>query len=127
MTGWREGTWTEDAQAECAEQLYTLAFGYPSVVSINWWGLSDRNIWLPGGGLLDEEYNPKPVYDRLMKLIKEDWMTKNVALKSDKKGSVKFRGFYGKYQIKITKTDHTTRILNIHLKEGEDNHWEFKL
>jgi endo-1,4-beta-xylanase len=127
ITGWREGTWTEDAQAECAEQLYTLAFGYPSVVSINWWGLSDRNIWLPGGGLLDEEYNPKPVYDRLMKLIKEDWMTKNVALKSDKKGSVKFRGFYGKYQIKITKTDHTTRILNIHLKEGEDNHWEFKL
>jgi endo-1,4-beta-xylanase len=75
ITGWREGTWTEETQAEFAEQFYTLAFGYPSVVSINWWGLSDRDIWLPGGGLIDEEYNPKPVYNRLMKLIKEDWMT----------------------------------------------------
>ena len=127
ITGWREGIWTEDAQAECAEQFYTLAFGHPSVVSISWWGLSDRNIWLPGGGLLDEEYNPKPVYNRLMKLIKEDWMTKNVILTSDKKGFVEFRGFYGKYRLKITKPDGTTCVLSIHLKEEADNHWEFQL
>jgi len=127
ITGWREGIWTEEAQAECAEQFYTLAFGHPSVVSINWWGLSDRNIWLPGGGLLDEEYNSKPVYDRLMKLIKEDWMTKNVTLKSDKKGFVEFRGFYGKYRVKITKPDGTTCVLNVHLKKEADNHWKFNL
>ena len=127
ITGWRKGIWTEDAQAECAEQFYTLAFGHPSVVSINWWGLSDRNIWLPGGGLLDDEYNPKPVYERLIKLIKEDWMTKNVILKSDKKGFAKFRGFYGKYQVKVIKPDGKTCVLNIHLKEDDDNHWEFRL
>ncbi len=50
--GWREGTWTEETQAEFAEQFYRLCFGHPAVVSINWWGLSDRQIWLPGGGLL---------------------------------------------------------------------------
>jgi len=127
ITGWREGIWTEDAQAECAEQFYTLAFGHPSVISINWWGLSDRDIWLPGGGLLDEEYNPKPVYNRLMKLIKEDWMTKNVILQTDKKGYVKFRGFYGKYQVKITKPDGSSQVFNIHLTEKADNQWEFKL
>jgi GH35 family endo-1,4-beta-xylanase len=127
ITGWREGIWTEDAQAEFAEQFYTLAFGYPSVVSINWWGLSDRNIWLPGGGLLDEEYNPKPVYERLYKLIKEDWMTKNLILKSDKKGLLKFRGFYGKYQIKVTKPDGKSCVLTVHLKENADNHWVFSL
>jgi GH35 family endo-1,4-beta-xylanase len=48
--GWREGTWTEEAQAEFAEQFYRLCFGHPAVASINWWGLSDRQIWLPGGG-----------------------------------------------------------------------------
>lgn len=127
ITGWREGTWTEETQAEFAEQFYTLAFGYPSVVSINWWGLSDRNIWLPGGGLIDEEYNPKPVYNRLMKLIKEDWMTKNLALTSDKKGLVNFRGFYGKYQVKITKPDGSSQLMDLHLKEKADNQWEFKL
>jgi GH35 family endo-1,4-beta-xylanase len=127
ITGWREGIWTEDAQAECAEQFYTLAFGHPSVVSINWWGFSDRDIWLPGGGLLDEEYNPKPVYNRLMKLIKEDWMTKNVLLKSDKRGVIKFRGFYGKYQVKIGMPDGSTKVFDLHLKEKADNQWEFKL
>jgi endo-1,4-beta-xylanase len=127
ITGWREGTWTEETQAEFAEQFYTLAFGYPSVVSINWWGLSDRNIWLPGGGLIDEEYNPKPVYNRLMKLIKEDWMTKNVTLTSDKNGLVNFRGFYGKYQVKITKPDGSAQLMDLHLKEKGENKWEFKL
>jgi hypothetical protein len=127
ITGWREGTWTEETQAEFAEQFYTLAFGYPSVVSINWWGLSDRNIWLPGGGLIDEEYNPKPVYNRLMKLIKEDWMTKNLILASDKKGLVNFRGFYGKYQVKITKPDGSIQVMDVHLKEKGENKWEVRL
>lgn len=127
ITGWREGTWTEETQAEFAEQFYTLAFGYPSVVSINWWGLSDRNIWLPGGGLIDEEYNPKPVYNRLMKLIKEDWMTKNLVLQTDKKGVINFRGFYGKYQVKITKPDGSTKVMDIHIKEKGENKWEVGL
>jgi hypothetical protein len=62
-----------------------------------------------------------------MKLIKEYWMTKNVIFNSDKKGFVKFRGFYGQYRVKITKPDGTTCVLNIHLKEEAKNHWEFKL
>ncbi len=73
--GWREGTWTRAAQAEFAEQLYRLCFGHPAVASINWWGLSDRRIWLPGGGLIDEEYEPKPVYARLKELIRREWTT----------------------------------------------------
>jgi endo-1,4-beta-xylanase len=105
ITGWRTGKWTEQAQAEFAEQFYTLAYGYPSVASINWWGLSDKNIWLPGGGLLDEEYNPKPVYNTLLKLIKTDWMTKNLKIETDKSGQAGFRGFYGEYDIVVTKPD----------------------
>lgn len=127
ITGWREGTWTEETQAEFAEQFYTLAFGYPAVASINWWGFTDRSIWLPGGGLLDKEYNPKPVYTSLMKLIKEDWMTKNIKLTTDKKGQANFRGFFGKYQIKITKPDGSSQVFDIHLDEKAANQWEFKL
>jgi hypothetical protein len=67
------------------------------------------------------------VYERLYKLIKEDWMTKDLLLKSDKKGLLKFRGFYGKYQVKVTKPDGKTCVLTIHLKENADNHWEFSL
>lgn len=127
ITGWRSGKWTEQAQAEFAEQFYTLAFGYPSVVSINWWGLSDKNSWLKGGGLLDSEYNPKPVYNTLMKLIKQDWMTKNLILKTDAQGKFGFRGFYGKYQVKITKPDGSTQVFEKHLAEKTLNQWEIKL
>ncbi len=125
--GWREGVWTEEAQAEFSEQFYILAFGHPAMESIHWWGLSDRNIWLKNGGLLDEDFNPKPVYTRLHKLIKEDWMTKNLEMASDKKGHVNFRGFFGNYQITITKPDGSVQVIEKHLKENENNRWEIVL
>jgi endo-1,4-beta-xylanase len=127
ITGWREGIWTEEAQAEFAEHFYTLAFGHPSVASITWWGISDRNIWLEGGGLLDEEYNPKPVYNRLMKLIKEDWMTRDLALETDMDGQVSFRGFFGKYNVKVTYPDGSVQTHELHLKENGTNLWRFEL
>ncbi|GAB2579321.1 endo-1,4-beta-xylanase [Spirosoma areae] len=127
ITGWRTGKWTEAAQAEFARQFYTLAYGHPAVASINWWGLSDKNIWLKGGGMLDEEYNPKPVYNTLMKLIKEDWMTKNVSLTTNKQGNVAFRGFYGRYQVVVAKPDGSQQTLDLHLREKEANQWTFAL
>lgn len=100
--GWRKGKWTLETQAEFAEQFYRLCFGHPAVVSINWWGLSDAYSWLPGGGLLTQQYEPKPVYNRLKKLIHDEWKTK-VITTTDHNGAVSFRGFYGKYSIKLTK------------------------
>ncbi|WP_373494389.1 endo-1,4-beta-xylanase [Aquiflexum sp.] len=122
--GWREGIWTEEAQAEFAEQFYTLAFGHPSMASIHWWGLSDRFIWLKNGGLIDSDFNPKPVYNRLKKLIKEDWMTKNLQLVTDPKGQVEFKGFFGKYQVILTDSKGSKSTKEIHLKEGEVNQFE---
>ncbi|HWA86167.1 MAG TPA: endo-1,4-beta-xylanase [Opitutus sp.] len=124
--GWREGNWTADAQADCAEQLYTIAFGHPAVATINWWGLSDADIWLPGGGLLDEHYEPKPVYHRLMKLIKHDWMTKHVALATDQSGRAGFRGFQGNYDVIAILPDGTRRTLNVHVRANEENRWDFR-
>lgn len=125
--GWRQGTWTEAAQAEFAEQFFTLAFSHPSMVSIHWWGLSDRFIWLKGGGLLDKDFNPKPVYNRLMKLIKSDWMTRNLKAVTNKKGQATFRGFFGEYQITVKKADGSVKTFAAHLKEKESNNWTFTL
>jgi endo-1,4-beta-xylanase len=122
--GWREGVWTEEAQAEFSEQFYTLAFGHPSMASIHWWGLSDRFIWLKNGGLIDREFNPKPVYDRLKKLIREEWMTKNLELVTDKNGQINFKGFYGTYQLILTDSKGKRSTQEIHLKEKGSNHFE---
>jgi len=125
--GWREGVWTEEAQAEFAEQFYTLAFGYPLMKSIHWWGLSDKMIWLKGGGLLDRDLNPKPVYNRLLKLIKQDWMTKNVSATTNKKGEIYLRGFYGNYLLTIIRADGSRFTHSFHLAEKHSNQFDIKL
>ncbi|MCE5272677.1 endo-1,4-beta-xylanase [bacterium] len=124
--GWRSGTWDEAAQADFAEQFYRLAFGHPAVVSINWWGLSDRDIWQPGGGLVDSEYNPKPVYERLRKLIHEEWHTALTA-KTDSRGRLAFRGFFGNYRLKLHLADGRVVVREVQARHDEQNHWEFRL
>ncbi len=122
--GWRQGVWTEEEQAAFAEQFYTLAFGHPAMASIHWWGLSDRMIWLPGGGLLDRDLNPKPVYRRLDRLINETWMTKGRVVVADARGTAAFRGFYGRYEIVVTGPDGQTRRYERTLSKTGDNRWE---
>lgn len=125
ITGsWREGMWTEETQAEFAEQFYRLCFGHPSVVSINWWGFTDRRIWLDGGGLLDREYEPKPVYHRLKDLIHRQWKT-HIDSKADERGQVVFQGFFGSYDIVIRTPDGREHHREAVLQKGPDAAWVF--
>ena len=123
--GWREGAWTEEAQAEFTEQLVRLCFGHPAVASITWWGLSDRRIWLPGGGLVDAEYRPKPVFERLRRL-REEWTTRLEA-RTDAEGGVSFRGFFGDYELTVTPPDGRTRTFAVRVRSDEENRWAFTL
>jgi hypothetical protein len=116
ITGrWRTGTWTEEAQAEFAEQFLRLSFGHPAVASVHFWGLSDRNIWLPGGGLLDKEYRPKPIYERVRRLIREEWMTRNLSLRTDERGRARFRGFYGMYRVRVSAATYPEKVFDLNL------------
>jgi GH35 family endo-1,4-beta-xylanase len=128
INGWKKGNWSQEAQAEFAEQIYRLSFGHPSVKSINWWGLSDRYIWQERlqGGLIDEDYKPKVVYNVIKNLIKEEWTTPKISQKIDD-GSVKFRGFYGTYKISLTTESGNVHIFNIDLNNQESNQFEFKI
>jgi GH35 family endo-1,4-beta-xylanase len=122
--GWRTGTWTGEAQADFTEQLVRLLFGHPAVASINWWGLSDRTSWLPGGGLLDEEGRPKPVYERLRHLIREEWSTR-VDSRTDAEGTLSFRGFFGDYELRVALPDGRVEALPLSVRSNEENQWTF--
>jgi hypothetical protein len=87
--GWRTGGWTPEAQAEFLAQVYRLCFGHPSVVSINYWGLSDREIWIPGAGLIDAEYHPKPAFQTLKRLIKGEWLPGQKGIANEGQGSLR--------------------------------------
>jgi GH35 family endo-1,4-beta-xylanase len=124
--GWRIGMWTPEAQAEFIEQVYRQCFGHPSVVSINYWGFSDRNIWMPGGGLIDAEYRPKPAFDTLKTLIKGEWMTTPFIARTDENGEIAFRGFYGKYEVIRHLPGQKHPTWNFHLTEKQEIFWVFK-
>ncbi len=100
--GYRTGIWTEQVQAEFAEMIFTLGFGHPMVESINWWGFSDANIWQPKGGLVNENLDPKPVYEALDRLINQKWKTNLKDLTPNDQGRITFRGFKGDYILTIS-------------------------
>ena len=112
-------------QADGAEFFYRLWFGHPAVAAINWWGLSDRSIWLGHGGLIDEQYNPKPVYERLDSLINDEWRTA-LDVTTDDAGRIRFRGFKGDYELKVQLPDGTEQTFTTALTGGTPHRETFQ-
>jgi endo-1,4-beta-xylanase len=91
----------EEETAQYVVDYYTLLFSHPAVDAITWWDFSDRGAWLGAkAGLLRDDATPKPAYERLMKLVHETWTT-NASLRTDNKGVIRFRGFYGTYLVRV--------------------------
>jgi len=98
----------KDGQAEQAElvgNFYKLWFSAPRMAGITWWNLGDGTA-VKGenkarGGLVDENFDPKQSYRTLDRLIHQEWKTR-LSAKTDSQGVFRFRGFYGKYSVKIT-------------------------
>ncbi len=103
-TDWFSTADGEARQAKEVTQFYRLLFSHPAVDAITWWNLSDRITWLGApAGLVRKDMTAKPAYEALKKLIKQDWWTGPLKLKTDDKGRLKFRGFLGDYVIESSK------------------------
>jgi endo-1,4-beta-xylanase len=122
--GWRTGEWDLEAQSQFTEQMLTLAFAQPGMMTFNFWGFTDRNVWQKGGGLLDERYRPKPVYYKIKELLHEKWRT-NLELTSDAGGEVGFRGFWGDYLIELRIAGDREKAWDVKLRRDEQNNWVF--
>jgi hypothetical protein len=62
-----------------------------------------------GGGLLHKDLSPKPVYESLKKLIRQEWHTKAQG-QTDAAGKFAFRGFRGRYEVTVAAGDKTTKV-----------------
>ena len=104
----------EQRQARETARFYTMLFSHPAVEAITWWDFSDRRAWQGApAGWLREDMSPKPVYDRLLDLIKGKWWTR-LDLKTDTQGQARFRGFLGQYQVTVTVDgNRTTRPMTV--------------
>jgi hypothetical protein len=67
---WHGGTFTEDTQAEWAEQFYTVAYSNPRIRAISWWELQDsKTPMISYGSLVRRDGTPKESYKRLQALF----------------------------------------------------------
>jgi len=91
----------EERQGREVADFYRTLFSHPAVEAITWWDFSDLRAWQGApAGLVRKDMSPKPAYEALMKMIKKEWWTGPVALKTDARGQVKFRGYLGAYSVR---------------------------
>ncbi len=96
------GPWDEDLQARYAEFAYTLFFAEPAVQGITWWSPVDGPLaYIPSGGLIDGQLEPKPAYDALHRWF-QTYTSSGTAF-SDGDGKAVIRGYAGTYQLRIGK------------------------
>jgi endo-1,4-beta-xylanase len=90
----------EARQAAELERHYRVLYGHPAVASITYWGLADHGAWLGApAGLVRLDGTPKPGYDALRHLIREEWWTPATAVRTDESGRMPLAGTRGTYRL----------------------------
>jgi endo-1,4-beta-xylanase len=102
-TDWPTSPEGEKEQEKQVIEFYRHIFSHGLVKALTWWDFQD-GAWLGApSGLLRNDMTPKPVYNALKKLIKEDWWTGPLKLQTDTAGKVNFHGFLGDYIVESDK------------------------
>jgi GH35 family endo-1,4-beta-xylanase len=122
---WGETTAEGEArQADLTANFYTTLFAHPAVQAITWWDFSDFATWQNApAGWLHRDMSPKPVYERLMSLIKGEWWTQAEAT-TDGRGQVNLRAFYGTHRLTAQLPSGQTVAKEVHWKRGQKNRFE---
>jgi hypothetical protein len=119
-TDWPTTKEGEKSQLEYVQKLYRLLFSHPSVEAITWWDFPDGCWQGAPAGLVRSDLTPKPIYERLLEMVKGEWWTQSRG-RTDGKGEYRFRGFCGEYDVTIRGSQESLTV-----SQGE-NHWAFKL
>ena len=125
---WGPSTAAKEAtQAEQAAQFYTMLFAHPAVQAITWWDFSDYQAWQKApAGLVRQDMSPKPVYERLRKLLKSEWWTSTI-LKTNEQGACTTRVFRGLHQVTVQGANHQISAGKLLVGRGKSNHIVLRL
>lgn len=118
-TDWPSTPEGEKSQLEYVQKLYRLLFSHPSVEAITWWDFPDGCWQGAPAGLVRADLTPKPIYERLLEMVKTEWWTQSAG-RTDGNGEYGFRGFCGEYKVTICDSCKPFK-----LSRGK-NQWAFK-
>ncbi len=98
-TDWHSTPEGESRQAEDVERFYRELWAREEVEAATWWDFSDRASWQGApAGLVRKDMSPKPIYERLQALIKDEWWTDR-ELKADASGEARIEAMLGGYEV----------------------------
>lgn len=117
----------EEKQADYVVKFYTTLFAHPAVQAVTWWDFADLGAWQgAAAGWLRKDMSPKPVYDRLLTLIKDQWWTKTEG-RTNASGEFSARLFFGIHRVSAQLPNGRTSTTDFHCQHGGANHFEMRL
>jgi GH35 family endo-1,4-beta-xylanase len=91
----------EARQADEVVRHYRTLLSHPAVEAVTYWGITDAGAWLGAPvGLVRADGTPKPSYDALRQLVKEQWWVGPTPLKTDGDGRLRLTGWRGTYELR---------------------------
>ncbi|MCX7520822.1 endo-1,4-beta-xylanase [Microbacterium sp. STN6] len=101
VTEWPSTPEGEARQADELERHYRSLVSHPAVEAITYWGITDAGAWLGAPiGLVRSDGTPKPSYEALRRLVKDEWWLAPTTVVTDAHGRVTVTGFEGDYELR---------------------------
>ncbi|KQR07391.1 endo-1,4-beta-xylanase [Cellulomonas sp. Leaf334] len=100
VSSWPSTLEGETRQGDELERHYRTLLGHPAVQAATYWGITDEGAWLGApAGLVRVDGTPKPAYDALRRLVKDEWWLAPTTLRTSSDGRVPVSGFLGTYSV----------------------------
>lgn len=109
----------EDIQGKFTRDILLAAFSHPNVKSFTMWGFWDGAHWQNNAPLFRTNWTLKPSGEQWRNLIYGTWWT-DVTGTTNASGQYQTRGFYGDYDVIITKGG-VSQTVKASLLQGQDN------
>ena len=94
-----------ERRGEVLETFFRLGFSHQAVQAIMLWGFGEKTHWLGAdAALMNADGTLNAAGQRVSRLLREEWTTRGTTA-SGADGRVAFRGFFGRYSLKITLPD----------------------
>lgn len=100
----------EERQADELVRHYRTVLSHPQVESLTYWGLTDDGAWLGApAGLLRTDGTPKPAFDALKALVRDEWWLEPTTVVTGTDGAASVSGFAGNYR--VSAAGHTDEVV----------------